>query len=421
MAREVFEAGELFIRHRLRDDPNEFMPYKLQLIEGEQLPVYRNVLPGNLADPRMIRVGIEFDGEGRRKAYWFYKENPGETMFYPLDALSYIDIPADEIQHVYKPLRVGQLRGQPMLTAVLALLYEIQQCTDAILVRTKVAAMFAGFITKPSPEVAILPPDPDSPTSQNFEDPLNPVYIPQQDIGTDTAKIEAGTLQTLFPGEEITFPNLPENKDIGEFLNLQLHKFAAGCGGLTYEQLTTDLKGVNYSSIRAGVLEMRRSLEQFQFNVIVHHALEPIKDRWLKEAILFGVLDFPDYFADPAPFEDVVWVPPGWQWVDPLKEGQAYLNDVRAGFTSRTMVVRGRGDDPSVIDQQQAEERANAARLGITYDSDPNKVLIGRETQPVNPPTANPARVGDEDEDELPSQAAFRIPPARVRPNGRAH
>lgn len=404
MAREVFEAGEVFARHRLRADGSEFIPYKIQLMEGEQLPVYRNVMPGNLESPKMIRTGIEFNDDGRRVAYWFYKEHPGETMFYPLDALAYVNIPADEIQHVYKPLRVGQLRGQPHLTTVLALLFEIEQYSDAELVRKKVAAMFAGFITKPSPEVQILPPDPNYPSSPNQEDPLNPTYTPAQDIGTDGAKLEPGTLQTLFPGEEITFPQVPQSGDFQSFLNIQLHKLAAGLGGLTYEQITTDLRGVNYSSIRAGLLEMRRSIEQFQYNVIIHQALEPIKDRWLKEAVLSGALKLPGYLNDPAQYEEVVWVTPGWQWVDPAKEMAAYQMGVRSGFTSRTMVVREAGYDPELIDTQQAQERKRAAELGITYDSDPNKVLIGRETQPELPQNANPpAGAAEEEESDTPT------------------
>lgn len=414
VAREIFEGGEVFIRYRLRPKDDLLVPLQLQLIEGEQVPVWRNILPGKSGN--IVRTGIEFDSEGRRVAYHMYKEHPGETMFYPLDALEWVSIPANEILHVMKPLRIGQLRGQPFLTPVLTLLYELDQYSDAELVRKKVSAMFAGFITKLSPEDQVMPPAPFRPNNPNVEQPLNPSGFQGQDIGTDLAKLEAGTLQQLLPGEEITFPEVPSASDFADFLYVQLHKFAAGVG-LTYEQLTGDLRGVNYSSIRAGLLEFRRSCEQFQFNIIVNQFCEPYKNRWLKEAVLSGALDLGGaYFKDPLQFEDVVWVPPGWQWVDPLKEMQAAQMGVRSGFTSRTMVVRETGYDPAQIDAQQAEERARAAKLGIVYDSDPNKVLIGRETQPDAPSQAKPNEETEQQEN-LDDRAALL--PAGVSPRKR--
>jgi lambda family phage portal protein len=190
---------------------------------------------------------------------------------------------------------------------------------------------------------------------------------------------------------------------------------------MTYEQLTGDLKGVTYSSIRAGLLEFRRACEQIQFNVFVHLGCRPTMKRWLKEAVMIGALDLPGYFKDPSQYENVIWVPPGWQWVDPQKEMAAAQQAVRSGFTSRTMVVRETGQDPEEIDAQQAEERARAAELGITYDSDPNKVLIGRETQPDVPGTAKPTEeTRVESGDETPGAGAFGNPPRRNRrTNGR--
>lgn len=412
-AREVYEGGEVFCRHRLRNDRNGFMPYRLQLIEGEQCPVFRNIMPTGTQN--IVRMGIEFDPAGRRVAYHMYREHPGETMFYPLDALQFIEIPASDIEHIYKPLRIGQLRGQPFLTSVLALLYELDQYEDATVVRRKVSAMFTGFITKTSDSDQVMPPNPNTATPPNVENPVNPSYTVYQDPGTDNMKMEPGTLQQLYPGESITFPSVPEDRDLESFLYMSLHKFAAGCGGLTYEQITGDLKGVNYSSIRAGLLEFRRGCEQFQYNVLIHQFCDPVLRRFLREAVLSGALDLPEYLSNPAEFEDVIWVPPGWQWVDPAKEMAAYQMGVRSGFTSRTMVVRGTGQDPEVIDAQQVEERARAAKQGIIYDSDPNKVLMGRETNPVEPTQAKPTPETEDDADVAAYRTFGNRPPRSVQ------
>ena len=72
-------------------------------------------------------------------------------------------------------------------------------------------------------------------------------------------------------------------------MRVQLRSIAAGMG-ITYEQLTGDLTGVNYSSIRAGLLEFRRRCEQFQHQVIVFQMCRPIWQTWIDAAILSGAL-----------------------------------------------------------------------------------------------------------------------------------
>jgi lambda family phage portal protein len=217
-AREMFEAGEVFTKFIVRPKSwNMRVPLQLQLMESEQLSLFRNVwaheggVQGMPINNR-IRTGIEFDPEGRRVAYHFYKEHPGETMFYPLDGLLFTRIPAEEILHSYKVFRVGQLRGQPHLSAVLTLLNELEQYTDAALVKKKVAAMFAGFIEKVNADADILPPDPNNPVG-NLQ-PSQPIGVqPIQDAETLNTKLEPGTMNVLLPGEKITLPNLPSESD----------------------------------------------------------------------------------------------------------------------------------------------------------------------------------------------------------------
>jgi lambda family phage portal protein len=401
MAREIFEAGEVFVRFRLRPPKDRaYIPLQLQLLECEQLPIWRNI--PRLANGHAVRSGIEFNAQQQRVAYHFYREHPGEAMYYQ-DAYVIVTIPANEIRHIYKFIRAGQLRGEPRMTSVLALLYELEQYTDAALVKKKIAAMFAGFITKPVPEAQILPPDPGPQPGSVAPQP------PFPDPGTATAKMEAGTMQDLLPGENVVFPNMPTEADFEAFMRTELHKFAAGVG-LTYEQITTDLRGVNYSSIRAGLLEFRRACEQFQYAVLVQQGCQPIMKHWMDEAVLAGKLKLPGYFEDPYPYQQVAWVPPGWEWVDPLKEAQAAQMDVRNGFTSRSMVVRARGLDPNQVDQQSSQERKRANDLGVIYDSDPNQTFLHSETLPDTQTIPKPAT---DDEEEEPTQPPLEVPGAR--------
>jgi capsid protein len=67
----------------------------------------------------------------------------------------------------------------------------------------------------------------------------------------------------------------------------------------------------------------------------------------------------------------VKWIPPGFAWVDPLKDIKAQMMAVRAGFKSRAEVVSEQGYDAEAIDREIAADNARADALGLSYDTDP--------------------------------------------------
>jgi lambda family phage portal protein len=347
--RSVMEAGECLVRLRPRLPKDGLsVPLQLQVLEAEHLPPNET---RKLENGNYVRAGIEFNGIGKRVAYRIYREHPGDALN-PMASTEIVRVSADSVLHLFRPLRPGQLRGQPWLTQVLVKLYELDQYDDAELVRKKTAAMFAGFVTKNAPQDSLLgEANPDS-------------------TGAALAGLEPGTLQVLLPGEDVKFSS---PADVGAtyetFMRVQLRSIAAGMG-ITYEQLTGDLTGVNYSSIRAGLLEFRRRCEQFQHQVIVFQMCRPIWQAWIDAAVLSGALP---KAQDLTPYYDVKWIPPGFAWVDPLKDIKAQIMAVRAGFKSRAEVVSEQGYDAEGIDSEIAADNARADSLGLEYDSDPRK------------------------------------------------
>jgi capsid protein len=72
----------------------------------------------------------------------------------------------------------------------------------------------------------------------------------------------------------------------------------AAAMGITYEMLTGDLTQVNYSSIRAGLLEFRRRCEAIQHGVIVHQLCRPVWQAWMTQAVLDQVRGDTDSHED---------------------------------------------------------------------------------------------------------------------------
>jgi lambda family phage portal protein len=347
--RSVIECGECFVRLKI-DKSNSTVPLKLQVLESEHLDSSKD---SALPNGHIIRSGIEFDKHGKRVAYYLYKEHPGESSLLTNLNIDSVRIPAKEILHIYRPLRPGQIRGEPWLSNVLLKLHELDQYEDAELVRKKTAAMFAGFVTRLDPESDVFG---ESSSNNN---------------GTAFAGLEPGTMQFLDPGEDVKFSS---PADVGgtyeAFIKQQLRATAVGLG-ISYEMLTGDLSSVNYSSIRAGLVEFRRKCSMLQHNLIAFQLCRPIWNRWLELAILSDAVKIP---SDPS-FSLVKWIPPGFAWVDPQKEVVSQLNAVKAGFKSRTEVISEFGYDIEEIDDEIQKERQREKEMGLVFDSNPSVTL----------------------------------------------
>jgi lambda family phage portal protein len=289
--------------------------------------------------------GIELNAQGRRIAYHLHKNYPGDLSFSGDET---VRIPAKEILHIYKPIRPGQIRGEPWLARVLLKLHELDQYDDAELVRKKTAAMFAGFVTRLDPESSMLGEGAPNEAGQAF------------------AGLEPGTMQFLEPGEDVRFS---QPGDVGgtyeAFMRQQLRSIAVGMG-ITYEQLTGDLSGVNYSSIRAGLVEFRRRIAMIQHHLMVFQLCRPVWNRWFQLAVLNNQLPLN---ADPK----VKWIPQGFDWVDPLKDIKAQVMSIQNGLKSRAEIVSELGYDVEDIDQEIAADNRRAKDLGLNFEYQTHK------------------------------------------------
>ena len=346
-ARALFEAGECFIRIRERRPGDGLdVPIQLQMLEAEMCPWELNRQePTGTA----IRCGIEVNAIGRRVAYWFHRRHPGDSTEFIQSSAGdfYVRVPANQVIHLYNPLRPGQLRGVPWLTPSMIPLKILGDYDDAELERKRQAALIAGFITVPAPEY----------------DPMNGE---DQDDGTALAAIQPGMWQKLLPGEQVT---LASPADVGNSYDpFQYRVLTQACAGLgmPYATVTGDLKQVNYSSIRAGLVEFRRRIEQLQHAVFVYQMCRPIWARFMDAAVLSGRLaNLTGYARDPMKYRAVKWITPAWAWVDPLKDRKAEQLAVQMGWKSRSDVIEAEGYDPEEVDQRIKEDQERADALDL--------------------------------------------------------
>ncbi len=370
IAREMFVAGECFVRLRpRRAEDGLLVPLQLQLLQSEMLPFEKTETATN---GNRIRCGIEFDLIGRRVAYHFRRSHPGDSTDQRVALPETVRVPAEDVLHIYRPIDAGQIRGLPHIAPAMVRLFLLDQYDDAELDRKKTAAMFAGFITKTAPE---------DPMMGEGEADLD---------GAAIASLEPGTMQVLLPGEDVTFSSPADVGGGYEAFQYRTLLAVSASLGLPYHLVTGDVRQANYSSLRAELVEFRRRIGQLQHGVMARQLCRPIWRRWLDTAQLAGRLDL----SDPAAARMVQWIPPRWDWVDPLKDIQAQVLAMEAGITSRRKVVEATGYDVEEVDRENAADAKRVADLGLMYRTSPGETQGARAT-PVGLPNPGEGADGD--------------------------
>lgn len=338
--RSVVEAGEVLVRLRRTNDA---FPLKLQVLEADHIATNRTFRRNEENENRVVN-GVEIDAMGCPVAYWLYENHPGNIGSEILDiqkTLMTVRVPVEEIMHVFRKDRPGQLRGPSWLHPIMIRLREIDEFEDAQLVKQKISACFSAFIKD--------------------------IEVPDQKSTTDfdLEKLEPGIVEHLPPGKDIEFasPPLPASDSYKFYMSVNLHAIATGVG-VTYEGLTGDYSEVNFSSARMGDLQFRANVDNWQQNIIISQFCKPAFDAFKSTALLLG-----------QPFDDMqaTWTVPRRDMIDPTKEIPARIKSIRAGMETLSDAIRQNGKDPAKHFEEIKADNDTIDQLGLTLDSDPRK------------------------------------------------
>jgi lambda family phage portal protein len=336
----IVESGEVLIRRRRRERRDGLpLPFQIQILEPDFIDEAKQNLT---AKGPTIRDGIEYDAIGRRTAYWLFEEHPGAARKLTA-SLQSRRVPASEILHLYRQDRPGQMRGVSWFAPIALRLMDLDDYDDAQLMRQKIAACFAAFTVSMSDGGAV-------PGSASADaDPQG------------LSSIMPGRIQRLGPDEDIKFSSPPGVEGYDIFTRGVL-RGAAAAMGITYEALTGDLTGVNFSSARMGRMEMDRNVSSWQWLMMVPQFLQPLA-AWTMEAMEMqaGQRRARDLSID--------WTPPTRILVDPAREIPAMIEKIKGGLASWQQVVRELGYDPEDMLDEHSEDRKRFTDLGLSFTS----------------------------------------------------
>lgn len=365
----VARDGEAFVRLVRGTKLNKFA-FSLQMIEPDWIDEKLSV---ELRNGNIIRMGIEVDKWRRPVAYHVSQRNNTLELYGSMVATGPYDIvPAADMIHVYDPERADQTRGMSWMAPVMLSLHDLKGYVEGAITNARAGANKLGFFRDPTGD------------SDEYEGDGT------DDSGNNTVTCEPGVFEDIGRREFVGFdPRYPEAQ-FDPFVKSILRGIAAGLG-VSYSSLSNDLSEVNFSSIRAGLLEERETWKSIQ-SWFVETFLDRVYAEWLTMALLTRAVNLP--YDRYAKFNAPKWTGRRWAWVDPLKEVKAHQEAVKSGFESATQVIAEGGGDIEEKYQEIQAEQALAAKYGLKLD------YGGKDDEDQG--TADEAEEGTESEDVRP-------------------
>lgn len=333
--RSALEGGDSFALLPMVKRPNAVYQTCVQVIEAERV-----ANPAGQSDGLTLRAGIEIDDNGTPIAYNVRKFHPFSTQgtadMQSTRVLAYgSKTGRRNVVHVIDRERPGQTRGVPYLSPVIELLKQLDRYSEAEVTAAVISAMFTVFIETPTGD-GILG-DPSVSGTSNLAGSA---------IGPNDVALGNGAIVDLMPGEKPTFANPARpNEKFDPFVQAILRQIGiALC--IPFEVLIKHFTA-SYSAARAALLDAwtffynRRDFMTVMF-------CQPIFEAWFEEAVAFGRITAPGFFADPATRRAYLradWVGDAPVSLDPLKDAQAAQVRLTTGIStleSETMQLTGK-------------------------------------------------------------------------------
>lgn len=343
VARSLAVKGEAFVLWSDKARPGKPIPLALQVIHPARIET-----PPEQADNERLRLGIEYDADGDRLAYWVRTTHPGDTF----DEATYERFTADRIWHVYEPEDEGQSRGVPRLTPSISRIKDGKELDDTLRIAYRVAACFAAFITSQA-------------TS-----PLQAAKAAASEI-RGTRRIETlapGIIRRLAAGEDVRFaaPSFPGDA-YGTWHKANVRASATGAGS-RYELFANDLSESSYSAARLALLLERLSWLCDQATM-EWTFWQPLWKHFVGEAVMLDQvpgLSAEQFGRWPSLYTDCEWIPTSaLGWIDPVKEVEATIRAIEANLTTHRRELAALGLDLDKVFAQRAREKQTADELGI--------------------------------------------------------
>jgi lambda family phage portal protein len=357
-------AGDCFVLLPLRPFPG--MPYDLrvQIIDADRV-----CNPNDLGDTAEIAGGIERNEEGIPIAIHIRTPHPAASIYQQLQP-TWMRIPIygrktghRNVLHLMSVERIGQTRGEPILSSVIETLKQVSRYSAAELSAAVVNALLTVGIERPLEDTLTT-------KAFDFEEGKEPWNR------SDNYKLGAGTWVDFAPGEKANIISaVRPSSQFDPFFCANIKQIGMALG-IPYEVLIKHFSS-SYSASRAAMLDFHKDCldEREDFTEAF---CQPIYEEFLTEAVIKGRIKAPGFLTDPymrLAYSGAYWIGPAQGQIDEVKEVNAAHLRVIYGFSTQDVesqkfsgmsyvdIVRGQAGEKKIEKKygwHPSEPKANA-------------------------------------------------------------
>ena len=182
-------------------------------------------------------------------------------------------------------------------------------------------------------------------------------------------------IQQIGSDDDVTFGSPPDVGGYDDFAKFHLRRVAVGLN-ISYEALTGDLTGTNFSSGRLGRIDPGQAAEAWQWTLVIPRLCDPM-GRWFMRAWSYSAGKAETIAA--LRLARIEHTPPPPVMADPKLETQVSVMRIESGLSSRHTEIRKMGYEPADIDTEiRADQGMRTALSAIKAPS----VAAAAEAEP---------------------------------------
>lgn len=346
------------------------------------------------ADTESMRRGVKVDSRGKPLGYYIQKSHP--SAFWPgqYDMLDFSYIPRakpwgrTQVFHIIEQLFPDQHRGVADMVAALKRMRMTKHLQEVVLQNAVINATYCAAIESELPTaemIVAMGGDASTPEALNNAIGGYLAGLTKYLAGSENIALDGAMIPHLYPGTKLNMKTLGTPGGVGTDFEASLLRHTAAALGMDYAEFSRDYSKMSYATAKLSDSKTQRGMKSRK-KMVADRFASGMYTNILEEFIAQGEVPLPpgftrDDFYRPLmreAFSRCSWIGQGTGQIDELKETQAAILRIKAGFSTYEIEIARLGEDYREIFEQRAMEDGIIAGHGLVFDLSTNKGNTGQ-------------------------------------------
>ena len=389
-------------------NPNPLRPFRtsFQLIAPQRI-----TNPDGRDDSKYLRRGIEIDRYGAPQAFWV-QDNYDNDLYFDQQDRKWKRIPARkpwgrrQMLFLRDANLIDQTRGMSEMVAALAHMRMTKKFSEITLQRAVVDATYAAAIESELPNHEVIAAMGGG--EQGWVNAIGQYMNMLQGYlgGSENIAIDGVQMPHLFPGTKLNLQGVGAPSGVGSDFETSLHRRIAATLGVSYAEYARDFTKGSYSSAKAEIATAERTAN-VKKKMCAERLATMRYQLWFEEEMGAGNLPLPpgrnrtDFYRPlmKDAYTRCAWIGTGRGQIDELKETQAAMLRVKAGFSTFEEECAKLGRDYREVFAQRAKENRLQERLSLSFTLDASRDGNNEAGRTITEEDSNEQQENDDGED----------------------